>query len=147
MDSSNRFYIPKTEDIYIGYEAYMAIPHANGFGRVTVSSENIGDLFKRTPNNQLYVGRLFVEYLTKEQIEDAGWIFGHEFGDTLNFETFDIWNNKVWGGFLSYNTKTKILKIQLKTGKATVDGPELVTKFEGLCPSINEFRKIFKLIK
>lgn len=87
-----------------------------------------------------------IPYLTKEQIETEGWPYKESYKDVLKFESDDIWNPKTKGGFLYYDTKDHTLRIQIKDGNQNMDGPTYHTVFNGRCPSINDFRKIMKLL-
>ena len=135
------YYTPDIEDIRIGYECQIRAP------------KHKGQKFIIDEDQMQYAAMcikakiLFTSYLTKEQIEAEGWIFKREYNNILNFETSNIWDESIKGGFLEYDTITKNLKITTKDGGYNQDGPNCSVKYNGKCPSINEFRYICKLLK
>ncbi len=139
------YFTPTIEDIHSGYE--YEVKRFNGDWEKVTEFSNDYD-YEDNPHyaimKDIKAGKIRVPYLTKEQIENEGWKFTREYLNKLSFETKDIWNEKVKGGFLSYNTETKILTINLKNGETTIDGPKLIPRFNGVCKSINDLRYIQK---
>lgn len=168
---NDKYYIPDIEDLYVGYECqaddnvgefaveicateerlnYMWLSdakHPNAYYKCLTGK----DISRYEGGNVCHNGFiplvLRTKYLDKGDIESLGWKFNRNYKTKLYFETEDIWEPSVKGGFLDYDTDTKILKIVLKTGGVTADGPEIRESFCGLCPSKNELKKLIKLFK
>ena len=88
-------------------------------------------------------------YLTKEQIEAKGWKFLHISQD-LWFEKegdFDFDNFYTSKLTMHYGAKAHIGYSDLRLTIIADDRGLEYKLFEGMCPSINEFRKITKLIR
>jgi hypothetical protein len=131
-EKEKEYFIPKLDDFNIDYECEMLTDR--GWKQYIIHSSRafIDNMIKNS---------LRTPYLTKEQIEKEGWkyepliglVIAHKFtkGDyILNW----FWNDKkifiykmkkLWPGSVNY---------------------ELEPLYKGICPSINEFRTIMKLL-
>lgn len=137
------YYTPSIEDLRIGYEfeynghythitskwekqviteKWYGMNYTSGWDSDPTITFYLG-MLKRNPNN------FRVPYLTKEQIEAEGWVFTGESNPAYNNLLF---RKSTW--FLWLNEK----EIWLQKGNQM--------KYDGPCPSINEFRTITKLL-
>lgn len=144
---NKEYYIPEIEDIYLGYEfefcslvnpftpewVFMTLIKDNPYrfenskGILEVMQTNIEKGYIRTP------------YLTKEQIENEGW------KSTNNSNKF---THPVEVSLeLNYDFDTHYLWITYPRYIVDEDIYYKANKYVGKCPSINEFRKICKLLE
>lgn len=138
-----QYYIPKIEDLRIGYE-YEILIKANDPNSIILGGVDEDTWIKEVviPNIRLksFINPPFewrVSYLTKEQIEKEGWNYSWE--DAFNFffikEDYELAFSKVpvpTINILKGDTQKKIFKSSCYFGE---------------CPSINELRTIMKLLK
>lgn len=128
--SNQQYYTPAVEDIFVGYEGeYQRLDDRPDKWRKIVYDGCCdphcfaNDFCVRTP------------YLTREQIEAEGWKCYDTPADVMKFEDgFLLYRNNI---NLRYFNSTK----QLRLLKKPMD-----IFFEGHCPSINEFRRICKMV-
>lgn len=137
----SKYYTPDISDLFVGYECeFLEDPSQEKwtpFVFKNISSEpehgwSITMSSVRTP------------YLTKEQIEKEGW------EETENNYV------RVWGGYsfkkrnmsLRFSPTEGLLIINIDFSRETTHpmGYPDDSMFKGKCPSINEFRKICKLL-
>lgn len=150
--TDNKYYTPSIEDIYVGYECEMKTP--DGWKQFAYLHYN--DLDFSIIEEDLDMGNLRTPYLTKEQIEAEGWRL-YSSGIDLWFEKkvlteeFDwsrlcnLYGYKPYKLFLNYGLHDHKIHIKCDfTGGQ--DFSESDTLFEGLCLSMNEFRKLCKWI-
>lgn len=160
---NEKYYTPEIKDLFVGYECEHSTMMASfdATNKRDVLLLNDDDVKKgELADHELieYIKFIAEEdydvskfirtmYLTKEQIVSEGWQYKREYSNIFHFELGNVWDGKTKGGFLEYNIQSKILKITLKeVGEYTMDGPKISIRFNGCCPSINEFRKICKLV-
>lgn len=125
----NKYYTPNIEDFYIGYEfEFQGVPE--GWHKMILSEENDSKTMKYHIETKMLRWNIEnksirVSYLTKEQIENEGWINDTELS-TIFYK----------GGYL--------LKLFTKNKIVILNPSESL--FNGECLSINEFRTICKLL-
>jgi hypothetical protein len=139
----NNYYTPELSDLHIGYECEVKV--GEGWEKT-----NLTDSIQ-FPHVELRLsqGRLRTPYLTKEQIEAEGWKFLHMSQD-LWFEKkgdFDFDNFYTSKLTMHYGAKSHIGYSDLRLTIIADDRGLAYKLFEGMCPSINEFRKITKLLR
>lgn len=147
-----QYYTPSIEDIRVGYECErysgygshvtndrshedwwkpFQIKETDYYSHVEGGCE-MDDIFGDLKNN-----RLRTPYLTKEQIENEGWVVVNDEG-----ENYILFAKKDWSlTFWEYDGTS--VRIEIYFGDFETDVPE---NFKGDCPSINELRKIVKLV-
>ena len=135
------YYTPDIEDLYIGYE-YNKIA-LNGASLESWNSDDISESSTLTALDLINIIKWYIEdcvplenlisvfYLTKEQIMAEGWNLEIDNGD---IQTFLKGRNR-----LIYSYFSRILWLD-----DAVRGGQIAGGVK--CPSINEFRKIFKLL-
>lgn len=142
----NKHYTPDKSELFFGYEclkqtSWGFIP---GIWPEVLGEDTHYNLFPMgsTPHEQVFNASdgIITLYLTKEQIEKEGWEFDVNMADSPEL------------GFLKeqgiqylcyYNTENHNLRIERIVDSGTGKEDYL---FNGHCPSINEFRKITKLL-
>lgn len=142
----NNYYTPELSDLHIGYECEINLGGVVGWEKHTISMRDF-EFTKPLHNNNL--GAYRTPYLTKEQIEAEGWKFLHISQD-LWFEKegdFDFDNFYTSKLTMHYGAKAHIGYSDLRLTIIADDRGLDYKLFEGMCPSINEFRKITKLIR
>lgn len=145
---NEKYYIPEVEDFYIGYEFEIRnsdfpdsefekgeitmFTHLGEWGYEKIRYDSFCEQVPK---------RIRVPYLTKEQIENEGWLVS----------AVDDFYNKT-GNRLTYDVLSNELCI-IQTPKITIDeardwpeGKDNYNLFKGKCKSINEFRTIMKLL-
>lgn len=156
MSHSNKYYTPNIEDLFVGYECEMEVdweyateicatkdqieemwinykeyPNAH---KLTIRPHHILEYFDFINTNISYpIGRIRTKYLDKYDIESEGWIDlgkGHTFSKAGTEKLVQI-------------TPNCELRIFTKGGS---EGSFKREYFVGFCPSLNEFRKIGKLL-
>lgn len=135
------YYTPDIEDLYIGYE-YNKIA-LNGASLESWNSDDISESSTLTALDLINIIKWYIEdcvplenlisvfYLNKEQIMAEGWNLEIDNGD---IQTFLKGRNR-----LIYSYFSRILWLD-----DAVRGGQIAGGVR--CPSINEFRKIFKLL-
>jgi hypothetical protein len=126
---NNKHYIPDIEDIRVGYE--FEILHKDLWMK-----EDFDPLYLSFYLAELAVHKIRTPYLTKEQIEAEGWEIKYNHDVLVGFQK----GEGMYPVLAEYNTESHHLTI--RTGSWY---PE-ETIYYGKCPSINEFRKICKLL-
>lgn len=143
----NNYYTPELSDLFVGYECETAPKPSLILGELLYTPYVITGEYSM--ENHFKYGIIRTPYLTKEQIEAEGWKFLHISQD-LWFEKegdFDFDNFYTSKLTMHYGAKSHIGYSDLRL-TITADDRGLEYKlFEGMCPSINEFRKITKLIR
>jgi hypothetical protein len=128
----NKYFTPDIEDICIGYELEINWNRAYEEKWVPIKVSVQDEEFAYTSELSEIVDALHdgmsearVSYLTKEQIEDEGWVY-------VNIDMCWIKN-----GIELYLEKDNIIEI--------LEQPNWL--YKGKCKDINTFRKIIKLIE
>jgi hypothetical protein len=139
MQKDSKYFVPNIEDIRIGYECeiwwnYNMLPENKWcpikIGDADTQNFEMFDFIYRIRDNHIRT-----PYLTKEQIEAEGWIFVEHDNSPFNSgyrkenHRIQTVNNGSGGMYISRRDENGINVI-----------------FEGVCPSINEFRFICKLL-
>jgi len=128
MPTSNEYYIPDIEDLFVGYEC-EADDRGDGFDPIIVNS----DTFNRIRSGMWTVQ---TKYLDEEDVKSEG------YNKSLNNDHTLYHKAVQYGGLvLDMNYEDSIIKIDFLDHL----GSEL-TIFFGKCPSINELRKIERLV-
>lgn len=91
--------------------------------------------------------------LTKEYLEQHGWKIISDFREVIKFTKGDVWKDNGGGAFLTYdtnpisstNTAHKIIIVTTDPG-FDMDGPKNSPKFNGICPSVEDYERIVELI-
>lgn len=126
----DKYYTPEISDLYLGYECEVdknIYADKNPDWEAIVASENnMGDEGLLA---KCRTGKVRTPYLTREQIENEGWFAGHPTAFSKGNHVLMLYDNK------------KIEIRHMGSPSYTVD-----TSYLGSCPSINEFRKIMKLL-
>lgn len=154
-----KYYTPEIEELFVGYEWESRIKDQRP--KITYQDISVYEWTKRLitlddfSDHDLAIDRFNIrsdrtefrtKYLDKEDIEKEGYVYKGEYKNKLEFEKGDV--NFYGGQFLNYNLDTKLLIIIKNKGKFDNSGtPTGQYIFEGICKSINEFRKILKWIK
>ena len=154
LGNNEKYYTPSIEDIsiwgiyefYNNRDFYFSEAEDGWFGRQYIGQYNIATL-------QFLINKKWVRvpYLTKEQIEGEGWVFGtHRFqNDDLELEDefregFEkSIDENTWFILELIPNEIRIEKRWYRNSVAQIWEPI----YKGKCPSINEFRKICKLLK
>jgi hypothetical protein len=144
-----KYYYPDIEEIRIGWEG--EVNDALGYKeeyipfKIKLMDEeyaycsNIDDLVTMIDDGY---GEVRVPFLTKEQIEAEGWKYKSKSID-LWFEkegNFDMLSWTAYRAVLQYGLHDHRLRIYME------DCGNEHTVFEGICPDINTFRTIIKLV-
>jgi hypothetical protein len=133
MDS--KYYTPDIEDLFVGYECETWYSYDRKiFEPDIIDGKWQLDFLKQYIND----GALRTKYLTKEQIESEGWKFissGTKRGHCFYKKKYDLYFDNELGTVKIKNDKEDI-SYEVESG----------IKYDGQCPSINEFRKICKWV-
>lgn len=127
----SKYYIPEIEDIHIGYECEV---HIHSYGQGWRWEPHIYPAGGTLP---LEIKAVRTPYLTKEQIESEGW---EDKTLKLNIGSW-IFEKDNWRATYMFTTKLMWMMGLSEDKLIKVD-----SVFKGKCPSINEFRKICKLL-
>lgn len=119
-----KYYTPNPEDLFIGYECEIIEISEQWIRRTIAHSSEIGSCVMKIDRKHIRV-----PYLTKEQIENKGWIF-YEHTQYGNQDRFKLKGNEI-EHYISLN----IIRIFNNRDEVV---------FNGVCNSINEFIKIIK---
>lgn len=128
------YYTPSIEDIHVGYECEIYNANSEWFPITITLGHIFNDLLFYTRDISKELTNLFrTPYLTKEQIEAEGWENYNSKLKPLCFKKDDY--------HLYFYEEDYTITI----GKGT---PPMWLNYyyNGKCPSINEFRKIVKLL-
>lgn len=152
MEQQNKYYTPSIEDICVGYEGEINwdSSYNNIWTPFKIKVQDGNDAYTSELSeivNAVHDGMSEVRtpYLTKEQIEAEGWEFSPNYEgipydpDELGF--LKEMEDNLTQYLLYYNPSThhmRIEKIYDCGGEGWI--------FRGMCPSINEFRKLCKLL-
>ena len=142
---NNEYFTPDIEDIRVGYECEIQ-DYKERWECTKAKDDMWGDFAALIDSNKIRV-----PYLTKEQIEAAGWKLSFDFSTlgpahSMDFEKGDVWKDAGRGAFLSWNPHSNIIKITTSDTGYNQDGPNHSVKFKGECKDINTFRYICKLL-
>jgi hypothetical protein len=159
MEQSRQYYTPDIEDLFIGYECeanlvstavsllgedVTKIEMLPIYERAVISSDPWGSFSISQALTCLNDSRLRTSYLTKEDIEKEGW--------KLTGKSIRLWFEKEGYFELPISPGHKVVKYILQLDldyhgihiEGFFGGESEGVLYEGLCPSINEFRKICK---
>lgn len=144
MEQENKYYIPDIEDFRVGYE-YERL-NDKTWNKETLESHmlytpNIGEACDSEITEilrDLHDNKIRVLFLTKEQIENEGWI--QEDRQLNGFGKYSYFKKRDYL-YITFQEEKHIVEIH--NGQAYEDHQTL---FEGECKSINELRYISKLL-
>lgn len=153
----SEYYTPQIEDLFIGYECEVYNQCTNKLikkvewntVKVALHGETGNSIGITQCKNYLKNEKLRTKYLTKEQIEAEGWspekiLWEGKDEQDIHVDGFSKSISEIlWYDFLFEEGKITIIKKYYRNEVAQV----CETIFSGNCPSINEFRKIQKLLK
>lgn len=140
------YYTPKVEDLHIGYECeILGQSTSKLIKKVDWHKVEVGfhqEIGEKVGINQvpglIKAGKIRTPYLSAEQIKKEGWKLRTEYTGYYRF-VFEKGNS-----WLSFNPEERsILIMPIDPVKEFY---EYNLRYAGSCPSINEFRKICKLI-
>lgn len=127
----DKYYTPEISDLFIGYECEINTKDITGVDKWIAYT--IGDEYHEVTMSRakfgVRSGLTRTPYLTKEQIEAEGWKYEWWEKGTRNWSKGDI----VLTTFDGFD-------------RIKINYPGTYQLFDGKCPSINEFRKICKLL-
>lgn len=121
----DKYYTPELEDLFIGYEIKRYIAGSGDSYENIILNKIELEWCLNCYNTNCQKGWLRTPYLTKEQIESEGWVY---------IKAFNSFNKN------EYNVRL------LDNNQLRVSAGEFSTLIFN-CPSINEFRKIIKLLE
>lgn len=147
----NKYYTPKLEELFVGYECLKFLPKkeagltSEAFSPYIINADDF-KLFAPSvyegytvsfagfiPNDPGFYFR--TPFLTKEQILKEGWEFTSS-NDTFHEFKKGFYNIAFWEGF----------KLAVEPDKDYWRIRSAPPRYNGTCPSINEFRTIIKLL-
>lgn len=140
----NKYYIPEKEDLFVGYNCEICWDYTDPFW--IPSNLDIIEL-------QMYLNKeegmsIQTKYLDREDIESLGFKLIYSPPDST-FETNryikgnEFEDGTIWINHSPLINHVTIISNDMGWGNM---GREKSIKFKGKCPSINELRKILKLI-
>ena len=133
----NKYFTPDIEDLYVGYKLEIKGPHDVDWQPVVLGKDAIWHQFTNLENLGQAMEQLRVPYLTKEDIEDEGWIKAKAPIITIKHDFYEI--PYIKDNFrVDYNFRNNLINIIENNGE---------NLFKGKCKCINEFRKIIKLLE
>jgi len=138
----NKYYTPDIEDIHIGYECEIYRGQDTWTKYIFQEEDLFGRFYEQGEKINLKKVEFRTPYLTKEQIESKGWEI-----DKYSFIIMDITNNNELGDehlFRFFKNEFSII-FHNEKHTITIRNKEDIL-YSGKCLSINEFRKICKLI-
>ncbi len=140
MDYGDKYFIPKIEDIRVGYECeFYTGPHWTKMFIVDRNVQTSEQLDIRFTIDSLKDNEIRVPYLTKEQIEAEGWKTVVK--STLKQEETARGKHFLKGGF--YATLTETYSLEILYVAAVYPYQRF---YYGDCKDINTFRYICKLL-
>lgn len=143
----NKYFQPEISDIRVGYECEVnsSLGYSKEFTPTIVGFKNEDYAYTDEVSRLINMmddgyGEIRTPYLTKEQIEAEGWTEVRDkliscVGKTRCYLEIPFEKERYWVWFSEEDRSFAI------TG---IDG--IKTYFQGICPSINEFRTIIKLL-
>lgn len=138
----NKYYTPDIEDICVGYEC------ERDFSEIREAEDWKPTIIEQDDFKSFFIEDIRVPYLTKEQIEAEGWKFKGKSVD-LWWEKegdFQIGNWTSYKIVMHYGMKGHVGNQDCRLYIYAEDRGDEHRLYEGNCPSINEFRKICKLL-
>ncbi len=166
MEEQSKYYVPLNEEFYIGYEYEKAIVYGigeqfeeDGMFPVSGWKKKIVDIIEQDDREivdipfNTFDKYLRVKYLDKEDIENCGWINVRDVEWIFNRKPAYMWAAEIDNIMIGYDSENYLLSITVKDPTKTPDGkedeyeyPPKVGMYRGYCKSINELRKIMKLL-
>lgn len=159
----SKYFTPDIEDLYIGYECEEPVLDYSSSGPIKEWKKKIigddwdGNLdlrngtIPRLPHPQM----IRTPFLTTEQIEKEGWVKQeNKLNEDQRFGWVPDYDFKTsFGSLRLYITKMDVPSENITIEMYRASDPNIVWSlsskwiaYRGKCPSINEFRKICKLI-
>jgi hypothetical protein len=144
MENNNKYYPPKIEEFYPGFEYEVMIPEKQTWSKETfyLNDSHINFIKYVDIQNEFTKNKIRVKYLDKEDIESLGFILKHKSidlwfekpGITLREDGYHLKNIK-----LNYGIHDQKLKIVFDYTSG-----ETQVHFEGKIKNKSEFKKILK---
>lgn len=143
----NKYYTPEIEDIFIGYEMETCYCKQD-WEKYIVGDEIDAAHFFESYTMDAYPTEYRTPFLTKEQIEKEGWIEDWGEPNTLNEHFFykDSFKDKTRRLTLGKGEFHDKIIPYIRIFSYWENPHDILYKYQGFCPSINEFRKICKLL-
>lgn len=155
----NKYYTPSVEDIHVGYEGQYHNVCMDERGKKEFNYDRWDTTILSKINVEIMlkygINSFRTPYLTREQIEKEGWIkVDNKFNDTQRiFHIPDYELKTEFGSLRLYIPDLDKVYEDIRIEKYTKGNPNDVWSmssfyiiYRGPCPSINEFRKIVKLL-
>lgn len=157
----DKYYTPDIEDLYVGYEceytSHGLAFQVNDTDRIYNGKLNLFELQEYLnyflEDESCISNHIRTPYLTKEQIEAEGFPFQktNRLTNWFFINTWDLPDEKIQDFYRHKAYSVTILQMPDNQLKIYFDfsggNPEDSCMFEGECKSINEFRKILKMLK
>lgn len=152
----NKYFTPNIEDIHVGYECehkndiywvHWIIEDPEFIRNLAFSTRKLNDIkYEYDLSNKIRT-----PYLTNKQIAAEGWTFhSQSINNQFFFKKENIMLGVLFGRVTKNNEdepkeiRTLVIWKESPTFNAAVTDKTYI--FQGVCPSINEFRKITKLV-
>ena len=145
----NKFYTPKIEDLFVGYECERWVVGEYGDDWIphTTNAEDIADIvcYKHTGENLIYsegfpIEWLRTKYLDKKGIESLGWVYlpsDYKLEIVQGYEKGNYW-------LFSLRNAKLIITIKDQSIEEWTHNWGNSQLFFGECKSINELRKLME---
>jgi len=146
MEEKNRYYIPESSDMYIGYK-YESLGDYDQWYQHIADDRSIEPVSWMIEN-----GIVRTKYLDKEDIESLGWTNIRDVERWLGKPPMYYWAADYKNAMLGYNPEDHTIVITYKDPCKSIDGKEdeynypetKYGQFRGECKSINELRKLMQ---
>ena len=136
----NKYFTPDIEDIHVGYECEVLKDKWEHF---VFNIEEIIPVFAKINSKTIFSEKIRVPYLTKEQIEAERWKIKNNYPEFPTFEKENYWLT-----LITDENKPPFIRIMGIDPMLMLHVKHLngYAVYQGECKSINEFRKIIKLL-
>ena len=148
MIMENKYFVPEISDLRVGYECEIYEQSTNKLikkidwhpVKVIIGNSKYGKsiAINRIPN-YLKQDKIRVSYLTKEQIESEGWKFNGTGFIGVDNKEIEVYNKK--------NCELRKYKNEFITIAQFIENQLIDILYKGTCKSINELRRIQKLLE
>lgn len=155
----NKYFTPEISDIRIGYECEILTSASTEYGehvpeserwmkiKLGLSTVKMGDNFvKDVFFYQHSSETIRVPFLTKEQLEAEGWIEEGKMHGNLLMDYKNSNSLYITFGYGEFIYKNNDIFPYIRIFDSWDSHKTLNMMYTGICPSINEFRQIMKLL-